>query len=332
MATDDSGTSQPLGEQRQLTAVEQDMASTVQQPQDEDGDDAAANELEVNELKARTMYRMVEDVFAHGARKKLLFLTNPQTELICSSKDSMRRLIDAFDIREPKLVINLLRSQGTIRDLNGMCEFDSHAKPGQYCGNGRVRNQLPWASYEEALHAEKALDNFMSGCLLPLATENNAIVITEMIDGECFLGTAFNRMLRMQAKKWGETPPLTILAIGSDVHSFYRNANLESNWRELKKKSKTWKQRERTCFRQIVLENNGREGTWWEGSHCDLNRDINNYIIVDGVIPGKNRFADKAPANSLKTVRHRAWTPRLAHSTGLTQLDSLNWTHSTGLT
>ena len=127
---------------------------------------------------------MVEEIHVHDMHKKLLFVTNPQAHLIANSRDSIRRLIDAFSddsstrsTTAPKLVINLMRSQGTIKDAMGEACFDLAGMiPGDYFAAGRVAYRPPWPSIEEAILAEKALDTFMSDTLIPLATENNAIV------------------------------------------------------------------------------------------------------------------------------------------------------------
>ena len=70
-------------------------------------------------------------------------LHTAQADLITRSHGSIRRLLDAFDpegkgISKAGLVINLLRSQGTIADTYGKCESGG-SKPGDYIGDGRVR-------------------------------------------------------------------------------------------------------------------------------------------------------------------------------------------------
>jgi hypothetical protein len=70
-------------------------------------------------------------------------LHTAQADLITRSHGSIRRLLDAFDpegkgISKAGLVINLLRSQGTIADTYGKCESGG-SKPGDYLGDGRVR-------------------------------------------------------------------------------------------------------------------------------------------------------------------------------------------------
>ena len=309
---------QTLGEGRKPLAVEQDLASIREEA-------SIKGELELDELKARTMYQMVEDMHVHNMEKKLLFLTNPQANLISSSKDSIRRLLDAFDITAPKLVINLLRSKGTIADLRGECiagQFlaPGARKPGAWLGHGSIMGSFPWMSHEEAILAEKSLDSFMADVLIPLATENNAVVITECMHGECFLSSAFHRMMLVQAKKWGGRPPVTVLAIGAELGNFYNNPNLEANWREVKRKSKLWTARERQVLKDVAIEQGKR---WGENGLTDMDPNAANYIICDSVDRRGKAFFDKMACNSLKTelVRYLMedmGLPSIAMKTGCT--------------
>mmetsp|Transcript_26295 Transcript_26295/g.84369 ORF Transcript_26295/g.84369 Transcript_26295/m.84369 type:complete len:86 (-) Transcript_26295:427-684(-) len=49
-------------------------------------------------IKARTMFQMVEEikVGATDLGQKLLFLTNPQAELLASSESSIQKMLDAL--------------------------------------------------------------------------------------------------------------------------------------------------------------------------------------------------------------------------------------------
>jgi hypothetical protein len=65
-------------------------------------------------IKARTMFQMTEEIAddATGGRKRLLFLTNSQADFLASSGASLQKMLDALEIPKPKLIINLLSSQG----------------------------------------------------------------------------------------------------------------------------------------------------------------------------------------------------------------------------
>eukprot|EP00966_Prymnesium_polylepis_P184864 4284421-Prymnesium_polylepis.1 len=69
---------------------------------------------DLQEIRARTMYQMVEELeFKGGITRKLLFMTNRQTSLLTSLKGSMKRLLDAFELPPPKLIIVINHSKGT---------------------------------------------------------------------------------------------------------------------------------------------------------------------------------------------------------------------------
>ena len=58
------------------------------------------------------MFQMIEDVdFGIGSKRRVLFLTNAQADLISNSHGASK-LIDAFEQPKPKLIINLLPSPG----------------------------------------------------------------------------------------------------------------------------------------------------------------------------------------------------------------------------
>ena len=65
-------------------------------------------------IKARTMYQMVEEIDGGAAlgKRKIIFLTNAQANLISTQPDGIKRLIQALEIPSPKLVINIISSWG----------------------------------------------------------------------------------------------------------------------------------------------------------------------------------------------------------------------------
>ena len=69
-------------------------------------DDLSREQLDT--IKARTLYNMVEPL----GDKSLLFLTNAQASLLSSNSESLRKMLDVLDVREPQLVINLLVRDG----------------------------------------------------------------------------------------------------------------------------------------------------------------------------------------------------------------------------
>ena len=162
-------------------------------------------------------------------------------------------------------MINLLYSQGTIADCVGHCER-GEVKKNEYISDGRVRGVHPWHSHEEALAAEKKLDSFMSQVLVPIAAENNAVVVCDCLKGGCFLSASFHRVMALQAGKWVGKPPITVLSFSCDLHSLYRNGDLITSWRALKNKSKHWRKREADDILPLIHE----DEFWSEFGRADL--------------------------------------------------------------
>ena len=53
---------------------------------------------------------MFEMVYEVDESRKVLFLTNPQAELLASSPATLQKMLDFFELPTPKLMINLIAS------------------------------------------------------------------------------------------------------------------------------------------------------------------------------------------------------------------------------
>ena len=110
-----------------------------------------------------------------GGRKRLLFLTNSQAELISGSSASLQKMLDALEIPRPKLVINLLVSQGStdyvaneiLGELADLAKSDA----------GLVPRRGPFAGPDEERQMIEMLDHFMETVILPLAAQTNAFIL-----------------------------------------------------------------------------------------------------------------------------------------------------------
>ena len=171
-------------------------------------DDVSKEQLQI--MKARTMYNMVEDL-AEG-KGKILFLTNPQAELISSTPESIQKMLDALEITKPSLVIEMLQSwgfKGSTIFMNG-----EEARP-EYAGLDR--NRASFLSREEEAAAEMKIDMFMADVIIPLAAQTNAIVICNAVLGNDMLSTSFLRMYSVAKTQWVGRPPFTILSTTNGI-------------------------------------------------------------------------------------------------------------------
>jgi hypothetical protein len=156
------------------------------------GEDEDISREQLQMIKARTMFQMIEEIAEDGSggRKRLLFLTNSQAELLASSSASLQKMLDALEIPRPKLVINLLTSQG----FTAYCTL-SFYDDGMKEEAGVVENRGAFMSLEEECKAIDKLDHFMSSIILPLAAQTQAIIICNAIPSNCVLTSSLTRML-----------------------------------------------------------------------------------------------------------------------------------------
>ena len=74
----------------------------------------------------------------HPMHLKVLFLTNAQANVLSGSPDGISKMLAAFEVPSPKLLINLLVSPGGI---------DTCAVRACACLPGSESGRLPWISY-----------------------------------------------------------------------------------------------------------------------------------------------------------------------------------------
>ena len=165
------------------------------------------------------MFQMVEEleIDASDGGRKLLFLTNPQAELIASSRGSLQKMLDALELPKPKLVINFLMSLG----------FRQHvtAFPGLLGGIGGdagICDSRPAFQNAEDEHATmRRIDRFMSETLIPLAAQTSAIVLCSATLSDCVLSASFTRMYAVHRAKWSGKPPFSIISVSKEVRDCY---------------------------------------------------------------------------------------------------------------
>jgi len=135
--------------------------------------------------------------------KKMVFFTNRQTTLF--DKTNIHKLLQAFDLPPPKLVIRLMsvgggaqtRAYGMVRAFKLLKrEKDDDGKYSEsYCeewrkvlriqaenapNTGLTQDCLPDPAFLSDTNSDKAawnLESFMRDVVVPLAAENNALVI-----------------------------------------------------------------------------------------------------------------------------------------------------------
>mgnify|MGYP001234092582 CR=1 FL=1 len=86
-------------------------------------------------IKAKTMYEMVQQLAnpSGAGERRLLFLTNPQADLIATTEGGIENMLNALEVQPHKLVINFLASAGfeDYCGLMGEGGFDTFRSGGQ---------------------------------------------------------------------------------------------------------------------------------------------------------------------------------------------------------
>ena len=240
-------------------------------------------------MKAKTMYEMVEELDAGQGPVKLLFLTNPQADSICSSSLTLRKMLEALEIDSPKLVINLICSPG----LRASLETNHNAATSDTI-------TPPFLNLDEEQMCLARLDQFMQDIILPLAASTHALILTSAETAVCALSNALSKSYKLQRAKWGAKPPFVILSVAEDLPRLYLNPDPEAYWRSLRRRSKSWKARDKAILETV--HNYGYLGDFPETSQYskyDLDKDANAFLVVDQLTTSQQGF-DAGPANTLR--------------------------------
>ena len=174
------------------------------------------------DIKARTMFGMVEDV---SPTQSLLFLTNAQAEVLSQTDSAIAKMLDALELPTAKLLIILqpdMCSPAWCRTLPKEMGAGNPRLPASPNG--------PFASPAEANEANAKLERFILEVIIPLAVQTNAIVLCTAVQENGF-GAVFNRMVRMQQSKFSGKMPFSVIAMTDETSCFYSNINLQAHWR-----------------------------------------------------------------------------------------------------
>jgi hypothetical protein len=266
-------------------------------------------------IKARTMFQMTEEIAddSGGGRKRLLFLTNSQAEFLASSSASLQKMLDALEVPKPKLIINLLSSQGftdyVTNAVYGSIEDYGIEEAGLVPARGA------FMTLDDEISAIEKLDHFMASVILPLAAQTQAIIISNACPADCVLSSSLTRMLSVHRSKWGKDIPFTVLSVSGSVPYLYQNPDESAVWRSIRRASRAWRQRDRKLL-ELVWEKFDNEVP---ESGCDLDPNAMIYLLVDTIHAKKDILGHRGPFNKLmnELIRHMASTlPSLTIKTG----------------
>ncbi len=286
-----------------------------------DEEDLSREQLQI--IKARTMFNMVEEI--DDGKSKLLFLTNPQAELIASTPESVQKMLDALEVPKQSLVIEFLETWGFrgSTKLFYRLYYDDLDE-----GTAGMRNDVPpFLNFDDEAEAEAKIDMFMSDVLIPLAAQTHAVVLCSAVTGSCMLSTSFLRMYSLLKNKWSGPPPFTVISITNDIGYFYRNPAEDAHWKTVRRASRAWRQRDAKLFEVF----GPKEGE--QPMNHDLDANASLTIITDCIHPKRERI-DWRPFSALKQalIRHLSSSvPSLAIRTGFSKKVALGSSSSIAL-
>lgn len=254
---------------RKLSDSDKDALTKIIAKLKEDHD-AVPEDEDLSTIKAKTMYKMVEDVDeSKSGTKKLLFLSSKQADLIARDPTAIDRMLEIFlDKQQPRMVINLLPS---------MIRCWKRVRP-------------PPGDPDNEREGLAALDRFMADHIIPLAEKTHAIILCSAVQPFCVLSESLSRMLKLVRSRWGSVLPFTILSCTPQLPALYTVERPDTTWREIRNRSKTWKKREKEVqFADAVMEkinknnklNKGLESPMKEDFDMDLDPNGTNFVIVD---------------------------------------------------
>ena len=284
-------------------------------------------EDELAEIRVKTMFNLVEDIQTSRGASRLLYLTNKQAEMF--SNDTVPKMLQAFDVHNPSLVIMLMASAGPEK-LNTLPDDASATERAEYYDvetHSVTGNSSSFLTDEEGTGAQRRLTTFFKEVLLPLAAETNAIIICNgyAID---MLTRTLAEVVPMFAARHGGKTPFTVFAMGS-ASSFERCSlnRVESEFfaSELANSSRNWKKGlKKLRDMQRYLAEKGKRPRQSSRQVLELQEGMGNYLIVEGLSKTKNSEVWKVDAKPLMVLQNMllqglgAYLPTLAVRTGHT--------------
>ncbi len=245
-------------------------------------------------------------------------LTNPQADIIASSSDNVQLMLNALEVPKPNLVIELLPSGG-FRDYTTILPSGAFGR----AMSGILHGRPPFLSDEDEQETESKIDMMMVEVIIPLAAQNRAVVLCDPCPGNCILSASFLRMYSAVKAKWSGPPPFTVICVTNDVDCFYLNFSKDAHWKNVRKESRAWRQRDAKIVEHYGTEaykkklGPGKKIEDYSMNH-DLDPNASCVIMTDQIDQRRNR-ADARPIISLgrELVRHLSdAVPSIAIRTG----------------
>eukprot|EP00802_Teleaulax_amphioxeia_P004721 Tamp_04725.p1 GENE.Tamp_04725~~Tamp_04725.p1 ORF type:complete len:860 (-),score=122.47 Tamp_04725:284-2863(-) len=228
---------------------------------------------------------MVEDIdnASGSGRRRIIFLTNAQAELIATQPDAIgiKRLIQALEIPKPKLVISIISSWGFAEFTACQGTPDGNRWEGASADawkRGMVQGRSPFVSEADERRAREGINNFMRSVIIPLAAKTNAIILCEAVEQVCILSAALREMVAVMRSTWPGELPFTILSVTSETACLYKNEKLDAEWRRVRRACRGWRERDKLLTDLVATT---RPPSF--GGSQDLDSNAELLMVVDAI-------------------------------------------------
>jgi len=204
-------------------ALPETMAASQETPKTTTGNASSRSherEAEMDEIKALTMHRMIDESGEGSNTKRLVFFTNHQASLF--NLELIPTVLAAFDFPKPKLVITFLPCAGGSHTINhgmlsGFKKLKANSPTFTEDWKALLLTQVlndpstnrpdvlpiaPFFSVQDLLNAEWKLECFMRDVLVPLAAETNALIIGSAFKNDSLM-MMFARVAASLDSKYG---------------------------------------------------------------------------------------------------------------------------------
>jgi hypothetical protein len=241
-------------------------------------------ERQLEDLQVRTVFSLVDaiPVNMRGTlnTKRLLYLTNSQARQF--PFENMEKVLQAMEVAQPKLVINLF---GSIAHNYSLCVSTSSV----HWSKKTESNTLHFHDYaelnEQSLRfTDKKIAKFLEACILPLAIQTNALVICD--NDDCSLSKAWSEICIVEANKRKGRLPFTVMnfTCARWVCAAARKADTITN--QLAKGSPRWKARVARVENAMKNET-GEERIGWFSSGQEVPAGCSHFICCEGLTKGQ---------------------------------------------
>jgi hypothetical protein len=228
---------------------------------------------ELDEIKVKTMFQMVEDVeIANGGvsvPKKFLYLTNKQAASFNSA--NMDTVMHALELKEAHFVIRLMSSTG------GRAQRDAHTEMGG-AYSAWYTNHVTF-NVDDSNRTESQLILFVKQCILPVAMQTRALILIGGAN-DCSLGVAVQKVMGPVMERMRGECPFTVIGMvfAPEIHAKAHEGRL-SIAGQYAAQSKSWGRRFKDLHECML----SLDGSIEAMQQCDMNSACTHMICFETI-------------------------------------------------